>query len=41
MEKLFLTGKTANDFEFLTQGNCIEVNTLNDHELFNEVEESF
>lgn len=39
--RLFLTDKTAQDFDFLTQGNCVEVSTLNDHTLWKEVEESF
>jgi myosin heavy subunit len=32
---------TAADFVYLTEGKCIEVNTLNDLKLWEEVVESF
>lgn len=32
---------TANDFVYLTEGKCIEVSTINDVKLWEEVVESF
>lgn len=37
LDSLELSGKTVNDFEILTLGNCVEVPTINDKRLWDEV----